>query len=35
MISFTYEDNVAGGWDGDKTFNLTRDKVHIDSLLEP
>ena len=34
MISFTYEDNVAVNWDGLKTFNVTRDKVVIDSFEE-
>ena len=34
MISFTYEDNIAVNWDGDKTFNITRDKVVIDSFEE-
>ena len=34
MISFTYEDNIAINWDGDKTFNITRDKVIIDSFVE-
>ena len=34
MISFTYEDNIAVNWDGLKTFNVTRDKVVIDSFEE-
>ena len=34
MISFTYEDNIAVNWDGLKTFNITRDKVVIDSFEE-
>ena len=34
MISFTYEDNIAVNWDGDKTFNITRDRVIIDSFRE-
>ena len=34
MISFTYEDNIAVNWDGDKTFNITRDRVIIDSFVE-
>lgn len=34
MISFTYEDNIAVNWDGIKTFNITRDKVVIDSFEE-
>ena len=34
MISFTYEDNIAINWDGDKTFNVTRDRVIIDSFVE-
>ena len=34
MISFTYEDNIAVNWDGDKTFNITRDRVIIDSFME-
>ena len=34
MISFTYEDNIAVNWDGDKIFNITRDSVIIDSFEE-
>ena len=34
MISFTYEDNIAVNWDGLKTFNVTRDRVVIDSFEE-
>jgi hypothetical protein len=34
MISFTYEDNIAVNWDGDKIFNVTRDHVLIDSFEE-
>ena len=34
MISFTYPDNVAVNWDGDKNFTVTRDKVTVDSFAE-
>ena len=34
MISFTYPENVAVNWDGDKTFIITRDKVTVDSFAE-
>ena len=34
MISFTYLENVAVNWDGDKTFIITRDKVTVDSFEE-
>ena len=34
MISFTYEDNIAVNWDGDKIFNITRYSVIIDSFEE-
>ena len=34
MISFTYPDNVAVNWDGDKNFTVTRDKVTVDSSAE-
>jgi hypothetical protein len=34
MISFTYPENVAVNWDGDKNFTVTRDKVTVDSFAE-
>ena len=34
MISFTYPENVAVNWNGDKTFIITRDKVTVDSFAE-